>query len=249
MGLSPTNCPHTNLGVWKVDALTVAKSGNATRMGEAAAMKLVRSKTSVPVPKVFNAYIVEETNDPCILMEFVEGDVLRDVWDDMTHDEKASIVSQLKGFMDELRSIKGEFIGAVDETPCVDRIFEGNSSRYGPYGNEAEFHEGLIAAMKISQENVWVDMVAEFIRAMPKHEIVLTHSDLAPRNIIVRGGKVVAILDWEYHGFYPAYWEYVKACYRPDWSSGWMKERVVERIMQQYTLEHAVLLHTRDIVW
>lgn len=92
-------------------------------------------------------------------------------------------------------------------------------------------------------------MVAEFIRALPSHDTVLTHSDLTPRNIIVQGGKVVAILDWELSGFYPAYWEYVKACYRPDWSSVWTKERVVERIMKQYTLEHAALLHTRDVIW
>lgn len=119
----------------------------------------------------------------------------------------------------------------------------------GPYSNEAEFHDGLIKAMRLSQDNVWVDMVAESIKAMPSHETVLTHSDLTPRNIIVRGDKVVVILDWGLSGFYPEYCEYVKACYRPDWASGWVRERVVDRIMKPYILEHAILLHTRDIIW
>lgn len=236
-------------GVWKVDARTVAKSGNATRPAEATTMQLVRSKTSIPVPEVISTYVVEETNEFCILMEFVEGDVLRDVWDDGTEEWKNSIVDQLKGYMEELRSIKGEFIGPVDRTPCVDQFFQDHPGAFGPFGSEEEFHDGLIKAMRLSQDNVWVDMVAEFIKALPSHETVLTHSDVATRNIIVRDAKVVAILDWEFSGFYPAYWEYVKACYRPDWSSGWTKERVVERIMKQYTLEHAAILHTRDIIW
>jgi aminoglycoside phosphotransferase (APT) family kinase protein len=39
---------------------------------------------------------------------------------------------------------------------------------------------------------------------------VFTHGDLAPRNIIVKDGKIAALLDWEVSGWYPEYWEYVK---------------------------------------
>jgi aminoglycoside phosphotransferase (APT) family kinase protein len=46
---------------------------------------------------------------------------------------------------------------------------------------------------------------------MDDHEIVFTHSDLAPWNILVDGGRVTAILDWEYAGWYPAHWEYCQA--------------------------------------
>ncbi|KAJ7064123.1 hypothetical protein C8F01DRAFT_1250375 [Mycena amicta] len=34
-----------------------------------------------------------------------------------------------------------------------------------------------------------------------------------PRNIIVRNAKIVAILDWEFGGWYPEYWEYTTAWY------------------------------------
>jgi hypothetical protein len=40
---------------------------------------------------------------------------------------------------------------------------------------------------------------------------IFTHADFAPRNILINGGHVVAIVDWEQSGFYPEYWEYVKA--------------------------------------
>jgi aminoglycoside phosphotransferase (APT) family kinase protein len=34
------------------------------------------------------------------------------------------------------------------------------------------------------------------VAALEDHETVLTHGDMAPRNIMVQGSKVVAILDW-----------------------------------------------------
>ncbi len=56
------------------------------------------------------------------------------------------------------------------------------------------------------------------------HRMVMTHGDLHPRNIMVKldadetsggGGsgdvRVTALIDWELSGWYPEYWEFVKA--------------------------------------
>ena len=43
------------------------------------------------------------------------------------------------------------------------------------------------------------------------HRIVFTHGDLAPRNILVKGGEVVALIDWEESGWFPEHWEFIKA--------------------------------------
>ena len=37
-----------------------------------------------------------------------------------------------------------------------------------------------------------------------------THSDITPRNILVKDGKITAIVDWEMAGWYPEYWEYTR---------------------------------------
>jgi thiamine kinase-like enzyme len=84
---------------------------------------------------------------------------------------------------------------------------------------------------------------------MPPHEIVLTHADLSPRNIIVKGDKVVGILDWEMAGFYPEYWKYVKAMYHPDWQSRWITDGTLDVILKPFYLEHAVMLHMQEVVW
>ena len=44
-----------------------------------------------------------------------------------------------------------------------------------------------------------------------EHEIVFTQGDLRPDNIMVKKGRVTAIIDWEMAGWYPDYWEFAKA--------------------------------------
>jgi aminoglycoside phosphotransferase (APT) family kinase protein len=85
------------------------------------------------------------------------------------------------------------------------------------------------------------------VLALEDHEIVLTHGDMAPINIMVQGSKVVAILDWELAGVYPEYCEYVKALYRPDWESDWIKDRAVNKILEPYPEELAISLHINTV--
>lgn len=198
---------------------------------------------------MYDAYVDESLERGVIVMEYIEGDVLRDVWEDMDDERRQKIISQLKGFMDELRSIKGDFIGSVDGTACEDPVFCAELGTFGPYKTEEEFNDGLTRAMKLARDDSWVDQIARFIKAMPRHEVVLTHSDFSPRNIIVRGDQVVGIIDWEMAGFYPDYWEYIKALYHPDWQSRWITDGTLETILKPCHLEHAVLLHMQEVVW
>lgn len=46
-----------------------------------------------------------------------------------------------------------------------------------------------------------------------QHGDALTHCDLNLGNIMVRHGKVVGILDWEYVVFFPIWYEYVSASF------------------------------------
>ena len=70
-------------------------------------------------------------------------------------------------------------------------------------------------------------MIRSFMR--DDHAIVMTHGDLHPRNIMViwdgatsinghsdpenerRDVRISSIIDWEMMGWYPDYWEFVKA--------------------------------------
>lgn len=84
---------------------------------------------------------------------------------------------------------------------------------------------------------------------MQGHEFVMTHNDFAPRNILVRGSQVVAILDWEFSGYFPEYWEFAKALWRPAWDSPWMKDDLVERVLDPYYQQASLILNTSYTIW
>ncbi|OTA94094.1 hypothetical protein M434DRAFT_394996 [Hypoxylon sp. CO27-5] len=236
--------------VYKLDSKTIVKSSTRTRLVEAETMRFVRQHTSIPVPEVYNAYKDEESGHTRIIMEFVEGVELEEAWDKYSDAEKELVIDQLRSYMAELRQIKGSFIGAIDGSWCDDHYFDDEVGGYGPFKTEADFNSGIVRAMKKDRPYVHVDITCNLWQEIMKgHEIVLTHNDFAPRNILVQGSKVVAILDWELSGFYPEYWEYCKALRRPDWQSGWIKERVLDRILDTWPKELAMVWCTTDIIW
>ncbi|KAI0841672.1 phosphotransferase enzyme family protein [Hypoxylon sp. FL0890] len=233
------------------DKKVIVKSGSTTRMVEALTMKFVKEHTSIPVPEVIDVWQDGKLGPVRIVMEFIEGDPLDRAWDKFTEEEKTSIITQLRGYFNELRQFHGEFIGGIDMSYCEDPYFASDHGAYGPYEDEWAFNQGLAKAWLTEREDdPFLQGLCDILtKTMTDHKIVLTHNDLDPRNIIVRGSEVVAILDWEQAGFYPEYWEYCRALWRPEWESGWIKDRAVDRILDPYPQELAVIWNTSDIIW
>ncbi|KAK8043485.1 Aminoglycoside phosphotransferase [Apiospora rasikravindrae] len=153
-------------------------------------------------------------------------------------------------YKDQRTGFWWSFIGAADGSACDDQFFCASPWSYGPYQTEEEFNEGLCQAWSKDREDeeAFTLLLCQMQRTtMHGHDIVMTHNDFAPRNILVRGSTVVAILDWEYSGFYPEYWEYCKSLWRPCWDSAWIKDGLVERVLDPYYKELAVILHTSNM--
>jgi tRNA A-37 threonylcarbamoyl transferase component Bud32 len=232
------------------DGKTIVKTGEDTRVAEATTMEFVRQHTSIPIPEVYNVYRDKESGFVRIVMEFVEGKQLDHAWVHFTDDEKESVIQQLRGYFQELRQIKGKFIGSVDGSACDDQYFSDDLGGYGPYKDEPGFNQGLVKAWTKNRNDPYTLLLAKIlVNVMEGHEIVMTHNDFAPHNILVRGSKVVAILDWEFSGFYPEYWEYCKALWRPGWDTPWIKNGVVERVLDPYLKEVSLILNTSSTIW
>ncbi|KAJ3496652.1 hypothetical protein NLG97_g2509 [Lecanicillium saksenae] len=62
-------------------------------------------------------------------------------------------------------------------------------------------------------------------RIPPRHRYqpqdCLFACDLAARNIMVRDGRIVALLDWEVAGWYPEYYEYIRFMHSGGLDCGW----------------------------
>lgn len=247
------------------DAETVAKFGDGVRMAEAEAMHLVSTRTTIAAPKLLSAYVLDGIG--YIVMSFEEGEPLERYWDRVSEAERENVVRQLCDYVRQMRDIKGDFIGGLDESPCRDGMFEGGFGNYraysyGPYGSEQSFNEGMVQALhdrlppdlrsregKDPESSFWASehYLYQTVRALQGHEIVFTHGDLSPRNIIVRADGTVVLLDWGLAGFWPEYWEFYRALFSSTWRASW--DRVVERFIGSYYLEDSVVKRVFGTVW
>lgn len=130
-------------------------------------------------------------------MKMIEGDRL-------SKDEKYSYAREV---VNQLRSLEGNCIGSLERQPAVDVPRDGN--RGGPFPSEAEFNE-VLRSNTISTTPPIYRMMLEGLLSNTAHKIVFTHGDLSPTTIIVKEGRIAGIVDWEYAGWYPEYWEFVQ---------------------------------------
>ncbi len=180
----------------------VIKFGPSVDAREAQTMHFIKERTRIPIPGA--------TNDGpnTILMEYVEGCNLQERWPQMLDEEKRRIAEQMCDIIHQLRGLKGNYIGAVNRGPAVD--MRRSSSTGGPFDSETEFNNFLFENMISSTPLLYSQSVRQTMKR--DHELVFSHGDLNLHNIIVKDGDIMALLDWEYAGWYPEHWEYVKFC-------------------------------------
>ncbi|KJK86133.1 hypothetical protein H633G_10016 [Metarhizium anisopliae BRIP 53284] len=195
----------------------VVKSGKRLAVGEAEAMRVAR-KAGIPVPLVYQAKTFPDGKSE-IHMDYVQGESLDKLWPTMSVEEKKDVCRELREILEQMRSIAPpcELIGACDGTEIRDtRVL--NTYHHPPCCDEETFNGFLLSSLfKITPEAVR-EALALHLRT--DHRIVLSHCDLAPRNILVQDGKITGLVDWEDGGWYPEYWDYVKFFQRPattDW--------------------------------
>ncbi|KAF4207751.1 hypothetical protein CNMCM5878_005871 [Aspergillus fumigatiaffinis] len=160
----------------------VVKSGNL-RSHEAQTLRFIKANTTIPVPKVHD---IHWQDDQVVNFPLLTNSI---------------------PISNQLRNLRGTYIGAINHGKAI--IGQIDSLEGGPFTSEQEFN-GFILGDIVPSAPELLRHYARFALS-DDHEIVFTHADFAPRNILVDGGRVTAILDWEYAGWYPEYWEYVQA--------------------------------------
>ena len=208
----------------------------------------------LPAPRV-HSFERDEQGNVRITMDYVEGDVLEDMWPKLTDREKKGIARQLRAILYAMRAAPapaprplptgpgpggsppttsgGSDSGDSDEKSMalIKRGAGGEASAAkamigscgggpardahhyfdydgGPFETEHDFNKFLLSTLVDDTPPAISAALARRLRT--DHRVVFTHGDLTLRNIVVRHGRIVALLDWEYAGWYPEYWEYVK---------------------------------------
>ncbi|KAF8849680.1 kinase-like protein [Acephala macrosclerotiorum] len=197
----------------------ILKTGYSVHLTEAVTMSYVARNTSIPVPKVYCSFL--HRNRAYIVMERIQGETLAGAWRNLSKESLGKIFSQLKHMIQELRALEPPPNTGVES--CVggslyDSRLPHGTPRFGPFKTIQDFHRWLrnnleptqigddvtakdaddIKAMVVKQDGLWPSPV-------------FTHCDLNPFNILIRGDQIVGIIDWEFSGWYPSYWEYTSA--------------------------------------
>jgi serine/threonine protein kinase len=210
----------------------------------------VAGKTSIRVPKVYCAF--EYDSVKFILMERIDGIPIQEGWLDRPEAEREDMLQQLKGYYEELRSIPHPHPGAIaaaDMQSLFDpRLIKGEYG-FGPFAEEKDFNNYLQAGihadaqiLSYSEPGFWMtkDEQNEILRMIAMqdkggHKVCFSHGDPNPGNFLVKGNKIVALIDFELAGFYPEYWDYCKAMSVRSWWQFWETE--VGKFLQEYPRE------------
>ncbi|KAF5021319.1 hypothetical protein F66182_6641 [Fusarium sp. NRRL 66182] len=184
---------------------------------EVEAMQYVASHTTIPVPKIYAVH--RENGLIYIEMAHVKGDCLDSAWKRISTDEKDSIFADIKQYLSCLRQLQPpthDIVSSALQNPAYDcRV---GFRFFGPM-NQDEFHS-LTRGHLRTEDIPLLGPEVVHVHTTARYKTHFTHADLAPRNIMVRHGRVAAIIDWAYSGWYPEYWEFTKAhynCLEEDW--------------------------------
>ncbi|OIW27039.1 kinase-like protein [Coniochaeta ligniaria NRRL 30616] len=236
-------CSPYRPNVVRVGEHFVVKFGEYVHLQEGENILFVAQSTSIPVATVYAIFHDKDTNKNFIIQEFVPGNDLDQVWQNLDETAKDAIATQLRRDLDELRSLPSPgYFGGIWRQPARDRYMEGGGfgcdilQTVKDVATEAEWVDAMLSAGQLAKP---LDKEgAEFNRRMyhgvfcGHGDSVFTHGDLHMGNIRLRPDGVVVMVDWGWSGWYPCYWEVgTAALWRPK-TDGY--HRYVARFLDEY---------------
>jgi tRNA A-37 threonylcarbamoyl transferase component Bud32 len=226
-------CEQSARKVVGVGPYFVVKYGLQVDLEEGWNMTFIKNTTSVHVPRVYALFKDAESNENYIIMERIEGDRLDSIWTSLDYTQKRAIASQVKANFTELRKLHSpDGYCSLGCKPLRDHLFytgyeDVSLGLEGPFKTETELNDALIKKY-LSSGYLPIGKADYYRRAFPSvlngHPPTFTHGDLQRKNIIVNTKDYsITIIDWEFAGWYPSYWEYSRAIFAcghfdDDWS-------------------------------
>lgn len=227
--------------VISVEDEVVIKRGGSRIQKEVAIMKFASERFSIPVPKIFGLH-TDPNGWVFLVMECVKGQPLHIAWRELKQVEKEQVVADLKEYVDRMRLLSGSYIGSLNREPFPEGHAILKRGHCGPFESEEEFNEALLIEFD-EYYKYHTPVIKEMLRQKSGHRIVFAHGDLQTKNVLVHGRHISAIVDWEFAGFYPEYWEYALAWLILPWSDRSSEDwpAYLQKSMDPYPLEAAVV--------
>ena len=162
--------------------------------------------------------------------------LLLNVWRGLDLDDRKRCMIQLKGYIEQLRSLVPPEPGKVQSIDG-EGFTDGRLGydEWGPFERHDSFsdffHHEKVRKVPSRYPRAQAPLAVTKGRTW---RTVFAHGDLEPHNILwdTNKGEIAAIIDWEFSGWFPEYWEYTRvyfgpATFRKDY--GWWE------MFQEYT--------------
>lgn len=207
---------------------------------EVEAMQYLALQTDIPIPRLYATHTMD--NRIYIEMAYIPGTCLDWAWHELTPEQKDALAVDLESHMASLRQLKPQtegLVGSAFGNPLYDARIGFNI--FGP-SSLRDFISLTRGGLREEDVAEFLGKEVEHVRTSP-YRTVFTHADLAPRNIMIRNGRLAAIIDWGFAGWYPEYWEFTKAHYTAFSGDNW--EDFIRRVLPCYDTE----LAAEEILW
>jgi aminoglycoside phosphotransferase (APT) family kinase protein len=203
--------------------LFLKRADDLSAQNEVRAIELVSRHTSIVTPRILDNLYDSKSKLRWLIMTRLDGSIsAKRAIVALSPEQKKAWTEQLRKWLEELRRIPNPFSTAL--CSCIggplndQRIMSRGSG--GPFRSETELNKTL--------RHQFIGGMVEHIDRVHaiQHDISFTHADLSHRNVLMKDGKIVGIVDWETAGWYPEYWEYAKAHFLTfrmfaEWSAIW----------------------------
>ncbi|KAI4167669.1 MAG: hypothetical protein LQ343_007023 [Gyalolechia ehrenbergii] len=175
---------------------------------------LAQNAPAIPAPKPLGLLASNSTS--YIFMSFVPGLTVDKIWSKLSGDQKTALRDQFSESLIKLRGLSVPdhvSLGGTCNEGCKDTRRHTRICRK-PIDSCAEFEDFIFSSPHFGS----FEYITQLRRLLRSHtaEIVFTHGDFRPENIVVQSDlhgnyTLSGIIDWEKSGFYPDYFESIKA--------------------------------------
>lgn len=188
----------------------VVKYGLRVSDVEVASARLVHANTSIPVPHILH-FLLGNHSIKYLVMEKLPGQRLSEILNSMDKATRSRIAAQLKGYLMQLSRLD-----KVDQWGFVDRECYDGGMFFWPDCCKAKSLKDIVDYIANKANSSPPFYAAQIPKLLPSLKSQCTsiflHGDLVPKNILVdQDGNITGIIDWEFAGWYPHFWNWLIA--------------------------------------
>ncbi|RSL57399.1 hypothetical protein CEP54_008329 [Fusarium duplospermum] len=230
---------YGKLKIIRASKSLVIKGGPDVSKSESENMKFALETLHLPVPKVhriFTANILgafgAQVQGHFIVMDYIPGPTVETCWESLDKATKESVAQQVANMIEKLQSRRIEDLppGPLGRDPgekCMGPWFTDYGA--GPFNSlgdlEAWFNHKIDVCAQVQQ----------LPTGTPRFQfnaMVLTHQDIAPRNLILGENNKVWLIDWGCAGVYPRGFD--QAVMREQSGNHEFTDMVLSKLSDQY---------------